>query len=184
VKGRLDLAVADLGPIQLKNIAEPVRVYSLEVGQPAQAKPAPTPMPEKTTPPRLSIVVLLFANIGGDPEQEHFVDGVMESLTTDLSRIRGAVVIGRNTAFTYKGKAVDLRRHIRSAIRAYLRNRRGAMSRNASDETSPYTFVPHSKACVMLCAAKSGKVTRKKRVDLASVEGAYPVDSGFARCSV
>ena len=55
------------------------------------------------------MVVLPFANIGGDPEQEHFVDGVTESLTTDLSRIRGAVVIGRNTAFTYKGKAVDVK---------------------------------------------------------------------------
>jgi hypothetical protein len=53
--------------------------------------------------------VLPFANIGGDPEQEHFVDGVTESLTTDLSRMRGAFVTGRNTAFTYKGKAVDLK---------------------------------------------------------------------------
>ena len=104
VKGRLDLAVTDLGPTQLKNIAEPIRVYSLEVGEPAQAKPAPAPAPEKSAPPRLSMVVLPFANIGGDPEQEHFVDGVTESLTTDLSRIRGAFVIGRNTAFTYKGK--------------------------------------------------------------------------------
>ncbi len=85
VKARLDLAVTDLGPTQLKNIAEPIRVYSLEVGKPAQAKPAPA------------------------PEQEHFVDGVTESLTTDLSRIRGSFVIGRNTAFTYKGKAVDLK---------------------------------------------------------------------------
>ena len=88
VKGRLDLAVTDLGPTQLKNIAEPIRVYSLEVGEPAQAKPAPAPAPEKSAPPRLSMVVLPFANIGGDPEQEHFVDGVTESLTTDLSRIR------------------------------------------------------------------------------------------------
>jgi TolB-like protein len=62
---------------------------------------------ESESPPRLSIVVLPFANIGGDPEQEHFVDGVTESLTTDLSRIRNTVVIGRNTAFTYKGKIVD-----------------------------------------------------------------------------
>ena len=100
VKGRLDLAVSDLGPTQLKNIAEPIRVYSLEVGEPAKAKPAPAPAPEKSAPPRLSIVVLPFANIGGDAEQEHFVDGVTESLTTDLSRIRGAVVIARNTAFT------------------------------------------------------------------------------------
>jgi TolB-like protein/Tfp pilus assembly protein PilF len=60
-------------------------------------------------PPRLSIVVLPFANIGGDPEQEYFVDGVTESLTTDLSRISGAFVIGRSTAFTYKGKRVDLK---------------------------------------------------------------------------
>jgi adenylate cyclase len=109
VKGRLDLVVVDLGPTQLKNIAEPMRVYSLRVGLPTEAKPAPSPAPEKSTPPRLSMVVLPFANIGGGPEQEHFVDGVTESLTTDLSRIRGAVVIGRNTAFTYQGKAVDLK---------------------------------------------------------------------------
>jgi TolB-like protein len=67
-----------------------------------------TPIPASA--PRLSIVVLPFANIGGDPEQDYFVDGVTESLTTDLSRIRGSFVIGRHTAFTYKGKAVDLRR--------------------------------------------------------------------------
>jgi TolB-like protein/class 3 adenylate cyclase len=107
VKGRLDLAAADLGPTQLKNIAEPIRVYSFEVGQLARAKPLPVSAPEKSVPPRLSMVVLPFANIGGDPEQEHFVDGVTESLTTDLSRIQSAVVIGRNTAFTYKGKPVD-----------------------------------------------------------------------------
>ena len=109
VKARLDLAVTDLGPIQLKNIVEPIRVYSLEVGKPARAKPAPAPAPEKLARPRLSMVVLPFANMGGDAEREHFVDGVTESLTTDLSRIRGAFVIGRNTAFTYKGKSVDLK---------------------------------------------------------------------------
>ena len=107
VKGRLDLPVHDLGPTQLKNIAEPIGVYLLEVGKVAQVKPAPGDAPEKSTPPRLSMVVLPFANIGGDREQEHFVDGVTESLTTDLSRMRGAVVIARNTAFTYKGKPVD-----------------------------------------------------------------------------
>jgi TolB-like protein/class 3 adenylate cyclase/Flp pilus assembly protein TadD len=109
VKGRLEMTVSDLGPTQLKNIAEPIRVYSLQVGVPAHTKPATDAKPEKPTPPRLSMVVLPFANIGGDPEQEHFVDGVTESLTTDLSRIRGSVVIGRNTAFTYKSKAVDLK---------------------------------------------------------------------------
>ena len=84
-------------------------MYSLEVGQPANVKPPPAPTPEKTASPRLSMVVLPFANIGHDPEQDYFVDGVTESLTTDLSRISGAFVIGRNTAFTYKGKHVDLK---------------------------------------------------------------------------
>ena len=66
--------------------------------------------PNRLSAPRLSIVVLPFANIGGDPEQEYFVDGVTESLTTDLSRINGAFVIARNTAFTFKGKAVDVKK--------------------------------------------------------------------------
>ena len=106
VKSRLDLAVSDLGTTELKNIAEPVRVYSLQVGVPAQAKSA---APEQhKLPPRLSIVVLPFANIGGDPDQEYFVDGVTESLTTDLSRIAGSFVIARNTAFTYKRKPFNV----------------------------------------------------------------------------
>ena len=66
-------------------------------------------MAAPTSLPHLSIVVLPFANIGGDPAQDYFVDGVTESLTTDLSRIAGSFVIGRNTAFTFKGKAVDAR---------------------------------------------------------------------------
>jgi TolB-like protein/class 3 adenylate cyclase/Flp pilus assembly protein TadD len=110
VKQRLDLKVTDLGATQLKNIAEPIHVYSLEVGQPASMKPAPSaPAAREFGPPRLSLVVLPFANIGGDPEQDYFVDGVTESLTTDLSRISGAFVIARNTAFTFKRKAVDVK---------------------------------------------------------------------------
>ena len=109
VKGRLDLAVRDLGPVQLKNIVEPIRVYSLDLGASAHAKSAPAPAPEKSAPLRLSMVVLPFANIGGDPSHEHFVDVVTESLTTDLSRIRGAYVVARNTAFTYKGKPFDVK---------------------------------------------------------------------------
>ncbi len=110
VRARLDLAVSDRGATNLKNIAEPVRIYSLRVGLPVQAKPAPQSSPvQESGPPRLSIVVLPFANFGGDAQQEYFVDGVTENLTTDLSRMSGMLVIGRNTAFTYKGKAVDLK---------------------------------------------------------------------------
>src|SRR3984885_11427281 len=106
VKGRLDLPVTDLGPTQLRNIAEPIRVYSLNVRAPIPATPATAPAPEKSTPPRRSIVVLPFANLGGDSGQDYFVDGVTESLTTDLSQMSGMLVIGRNTAFSYKGKPV------------------------------------------------------------------------------
>jgi TolB-like protein/class 3 adenylate cyclase len=109
VRGRIEADFVDLGDKDLKNIARPVRVYAVKTGSESGA-PAPSASgPNKQGPPRLSMVVLPFANIGGDPEQEHFVDGVTENLTTDLSRIRGSFVIGRNTAFTYKGKAVDLK---------------------------------------------------------------------------
>ena len=107
VKSRLDLKVTDLGATQLKNIAEPIRVYSIEVGDPGQTRPATVPAPEKSVPPRLSIVVLPFKNLSRDPSQDYFADGVTENLTTDLSRIRNSFVIARNTAFTFKDKAVD-----------------------------------------------------------------------------
>jgi TolB-like protein/class 3 adenylate cyclase/cytochrome c-type biogenesis protein CcmH/NrfG len=110
VKSRLDINVIDLGPMALKNIAEPIRVYSLEVSHPTAAVSPSASVSQKAVPPRLSIVVLPFANIGADPEQDYFVDGVTESLTTDLSRISGAFVIGRSTAFSYKGKSPDLKR--------------------------------------------------------------------------
>ena len=105
VRDKVKEAFVDLGEKTFKNIARPMRVYAQSEG----AVPVPVAAPEKAGPPRLSLVVLPFANIGGDPEQEYFVDGVTESLTTDLSRISGAFVIGRSTAFTYKGKAVDLK---------------------------------------------------------------------------
>jgi TolB-like protein/class 3 adenylate cyclase len=109
VRGRIDVDFVDLGEKDLKNIARPVRVYAVEAGSPSAA-PAPfTSAPDKAEPPHLSIVVLPFANMSGDPEQEYFVDGVTESLTTDLSRIHGAFVVGRNTAFTYKGRPHNLK---------------------------------------------------------------------------
>jgi adenylate cyclase len=120
VRARLDLEVSDLGQTQLKNIVDPVRVYSLQVGLPAQAKPsgltaavqaakeekpaAPLPLPDKP-----SIAVLPFQNMSGDAEQEYFVDGMVEDIITGLSRIKWLFVIARNSSFTYKGKAVDVR---------------------------------------------------------------------------
>ena len=109
VRDRLKEEFVDLGEKALKNIARPVQVYAVESASTVQASAPHASALEKAGPPRLSIVVLPFANLGGDPEQEYFVDGVTESLTTDLARISGSFVIGRNTAFTYKGKHVDLK---------------------------------------------------------------------------
>ena len=153
VKGRLDLAVIDLGPTQLKNIAEPIRVYSLQVGVHARAKPAepvtlvtpkaPTPQNGRfglsllaalaamliviaggawwlnrpasvaTKAPaeaaRLSIVVLPFANLSGDPAQDYLVDALTDELTTSLARMRDTFVIAHNTAMTFKGRPVDVK---------------------------------------------------------------------------
>jgi TolB-like protein len=105
VRGKVAVEFADLGEQTLKNIARPIRAYA--VGLSANAHQT---APLQSSAPRLSIVVLPFANIGGDPEQEYFVDGVTETLTTDLSRISGAFVVARNTAFTFKGKAVDVKK--------------------------------------------------------------------------
>src|SRR5258705_5771550 len=105
VRKILPLSFTDLGAQTVKNIEEPIRAYEVSgLGKDAHLGSREVPAP------RLSIVVLPFANIGGDPEQEYFVDGVTESLTTDLSRISGAFVIARNTAFTFKGKAVDVKK--------------------------------------------------------------------------
>jgi TolB-like protein/class 3 adenylate cyclase len=107
--GRIAIEARDMGELSLKNIARSVRAYAVIIGG-RTANLAPSPPKRAQGAPRLSMVVLPFDNISGDHQQEYFVDGVTESLTTDLSRIRGSFVIGRNTAFTYKGKAVDLTR--------------------------------------------------------------------------
>lgn len=160
VKGRLEIAVTDLGSTQLKNIAEPLRTYSLEVGKPAQAKHLPTKSSHGSKKPasrallaagigalfgavalgawyfvsgnrsaivttgeqasvgtnasapevaRLSLMVLPFTNLSNDPSQDYFADGITENLTTDLSRIPKSFVIARNTAFTFKGKNIDVK---------------------------------------------------------------------------
>ena len=100
---------ADLFEQSLQTIAGPDRSNAAAQDGLASAAHNGATISVSPAAPRLSIVVLPFANFGGDPEQDYFVDGVTESLTTDLSRISGSFVIGRHTAFTYRGKAVDLK---------------------------------------------------------------------------
>src|SRR5450432_619147 len=109
VQGKVGVEFADLGEQNLKNIARPVRAYAVVREGSSPARLAEGAKSVSPSPPRLSIVVLPFANIGGDPEQDYFVDGVTESLTTDLSQMSGMLVIGRNTAFSYKGRQVNLK---------------------------------------------------------------------------
>jgi TolB-like protein/class 3 adenylate cyclase len=126
VKARLDLAVSDLGQTQLKNIVEPIRVFSLQVGPPLQAQPATQPEPAMKPSPTLSlpdkpsIAVLPFQNMSGDPDQEYFVDGMVEDIITGLSRIKWLFVIARNSSFVYKGKSVDVKRAGRELGVRYL----------------------------------------------------------------
>jgi adenylate cyclase len=110
VRDKIKEEVADLGERNLKNITRPVRVYQLSTGLPnsnalktAQEKAA------LALPERPSLAVLPFQNISGDPDQEYFVDGVTEDIITALSRVRSFFVIARNSSFTYKGKAVDVK---------------------------------------------------------------------------
>src|SRR6202521_4489582 len=115
VKSRLDLAVSDLGETKLKNIAEPIRVYSLQCGDAIAAKAtslagvATSVAPALSLPEKPSVAVLPFQNMSGDPEQEYFTDGMVEEIITALSRIRWAFVSARNSTFTYKGQAVDVK---------------------------------------------------------------------------
>jgi adenylate cyclase len=116
VVGRLDLTFDDLGERALKNIARSIRVYSVRKvsSVPLSSEPA-LPLPDKP-----SIVILPFQNMSGDPNQEYFADGVVEEITAALSRVRDFFVIARNSAFTYKGKAVSAQQVSRELGVRYL----------------------------------------------------------------
>ena len=109
VYGKIGIEFADLGEQSLKNISRPVRAYAVIPDGSDSVTQIGAVTPQPLSAQRLSIVVLPFVNIGDDPEQDYFADGVTESLTTDLSRIHGSFVIARNTAFAYKGKSPDMR---------------------------------------------------------------------------
>ncbi len=103
VRDKLDFGFEDLGDQRVKNIARPVHVYRIPIAENAPRR-APLPLPEKP-----SLAVLPFQNMSGDPEQEYFADGMVEEITTTISRLPWLFVIARNSSFTYKGKAVDVK---------------------------------------------------------------------------
>src|SRR3984893_15719235 len=107
VRDRLDITFDDLGEQQIKNITRPVRTYGVALGASSRAAlPAGVPL---ALPDKPSLVVLPFQNMSGDPEQEYFVDGMVEEITTAIARLPWLFAIARNSAFTYKGRAVDVK---------------------------------------------------------------------------
>jgi adenylate cyclase len=109
VRDKVDFVFEDMGEQQVKNIARPVRVYRIRdraagIEQPLSASPQPLPLPDKP-----SVAVLAFTNMSSDPEQEFFADGIAEDVITALSRYPSLFVIARNSTFTYKGRAVDVK---------------------------------------------------------------------------
>jgi TolB-like protein len=104
VRGKVDAKFADIGEQSLKNIARPLRVYSVRLAPAAELAPTGLPLPDKP-----SIAVLPFQNMTGDAEQDYFVDGMVEEITTAIARLSWLFVIARNSSFTYKGKAVDVK---------------------------------------------------------------------------
>jgi adenylate cyclase len=124
IRDKLGYPFEDRGEQSVKNIARPVRVYELRreavAGLPTSSAPLATPVSQSGGAPRLSIVVLPFANMSNDPEQGYFADGITEDLTTDLSRIAGMLVISRNSAFTYKDKPVNAKQIGRELCARYV----------------------------------------------------------------
>jgi TolB-like protein/class 3 adenylate cyclase len=110
IRGKVEIVCDDLGLRTLKNISEPMRAWHVQHGA-AKAQPgaAAGHTPALALPDKPSIAVLPFQNMSGDPEQEYFADGIVEDITTSLSRSRMLFVIARNSSFTYKGKAVDIK---------------------------------------------------------------------------
>jgi TolB-like protein/class 3 adenylate cyclase len=111
VRGKVEVTFDDIGPQSLKNIAEPMRAWRMRLDGSA---PATTPAKAEAESSlalseKPSIAVLPFQNMSGDPEQEHFADGMVEDIITGLSRSKALLVIARNSTFTYKGKAVDIK---------------------------------------------------------------------------
>jgi TolB-like protein/class 3 adenylate cyclase len=113
IRGKVEIACDDLGPQTLKNIAEPMRAWRVQLGGQSSATVKPASLvgqaPTLALPDKPSIAVLPFQNMSGDPEQEYFADGIVEDIITALSRFGQLFVIARNSSFTYKGRAVDVK---------------------------------------------------------------------------
>jgi adenylate cyclase len=128
VRDKLDFSFEDMGEQEVKNIARPVRTHRIVVGSTAQPITAAAASTELSLPEKPSLVVLPFQNMTGDAEQEYFVDGMVEEITTAIARLPWLFVIARNSAFTYKGAPIGRSEHPPGARRARDRMTQAAVS--------------------------------------------------------
>ena len=137
VRDKIKEQFVDLGERALKNIARPVRAYRVisRRSLPAEQIPSESAPTQLMLPDKPSIAVLPFQNMSGDPEQEYFADGMVEDITTGLSRLRWLFVIARNSSFTYKGRAIDVKQVGRSSASATCS--KAASVRSAAECASP-----------------------------------------------
>ena len=184
VGNRLGLRFEPLGPLELKNIARPVEAFLLRVEATQLAVSSSARLV-----PRLSIVVLPFANLSNDPDQEYFADGITEDLTTDLSRIPGMMVISRNTAFTYRKKTVGTKQiggelSVRYLLEGSVRRLGNQVRINAQlidAETDTHLWAERFDSSVEDLFALQDEVTSRianaLNVELAVAEAGRPVEN-------
>jgi len=193
IRDKLPYPFEDMGEHNVKNIARPVRVYALRAEGLAGALQANVPStashPVAVAAPRLSIVVLPFANLSSDPEQQYFADGITEDLTTDLSRIEETLVISRNTAFTYRNKAVDTKQIGRELCVRYVLE--GSVRRSADQirinaqlidaETDAHLWAERFDGDTSDLFALQDEITSRiavaLHVELSKAEAARPTDN-------
>ena len=137
VEGKLDVGFVDRGEQQLKNIDEPVRAFSVVAERAAVVTATANASIPLALPDKPSIAVLPFQNMSGDPEQEYFADGIVEDIITALSRFKSLFVIARNSSFTFKGRAVDIkevgrRLGVRYVLEGLCGRRRGKFASQGS----------------------------------------------------
>jgi adenylate cyclase len=196
VRDKLPYLFEDMGEQSVKNIARPMRVYALLPERAPSARVASVPSTASTPPPvtapRLSIVVLPFANLSNDPEQQYFADGITEDLTTDLSRLADMFVISRNTAFTYRDKQVGTKQigrelRVRYVLEGSVR-RSGNQVRISAQlidaETDAHIWAERFEGVLSDLFALQDEVTRRIAValelEMVGIEAARPAQQADA----
>jgi TolB-like protein/class 3 adenylate cyclase/Flp pilus assembly protein TadD len=198
IRDKLPYKAEDMGEQVVKNIARPVRAYAIKAAAIAELLPIvpparPTSKRRRVSPrrsaPRLSIVVLPFDNMGGDPDQQYFADGITEDLTTDLSRIADMFVISRNTAFTYRNKPVETKQigrelNVRYVLEGSVRrlgNRARVNAQLIDAETDAHVWAERFDRATEDLFALQDEVTNRianaLNLELLRAEAARPVEN-------